>query len=132
MSEPRTVNNSTIPRRERLRRGPGPARGSKRLRRRRTEWDGIRAREVKPQFKAMGVTRCEGRLNEYCTPDNNLGFAHTLKTRHQETDADRRNVALLCNNCHDKLELMGEARMRRQIEKIIERRAYRLARQEAA
>jgi hypothetical protein len=145
---PRFVSNSRIERHSRLERGPWESRREKqmengRLRKRKSkkvsekkmtpdEWDEIRTKELKRQFAADGNTRCEGQLDEYCTPDDYLTFAHTLKRRHIHTEADKRNCALLCRTCHLKLELMGEARMKRQIEKIIERRVFRLAEAEAA
>lgn len=62
-------------------------------------WNRIR-KQLKKDFKEMGITTCELRL-EGCTNDNFLGFAHTKKRRDV---TDLRRVVLACNNCHDKVE----------------------------
>lgn len=99
------------------------SRGSKRLGpgKRTREREKVR-RQLKCKFVGMGVTTCELRLPG-CMVDDGLGFAHALKRRHITTDEDMRRVALLCNSCHDVLELQGEAKMSRIIDSIISRRA---------
>ena len=85
--------------------------------RRTREWEKVR-RQLKCKFVGMGVTTCELQLPG-CMFDNGLGFAHALKRRHITTDEDMRRVALLCNNCHNAIELQGEAKMSRVIDSII-------------
>lgn len=86
--------------------------GSKRMKRGRLrplgkkgqEWKAKRE-ELKPLFEAAGITRCERErepLSPACTPDNNLGFAHTLKRPDIGTGSGNLGrAALLCNFCHD-------------------------------
>lgn len=76
------------------------------------EWDRVRL-ELKQKFDRLGVRHCEGNFRK-CTPTMFLGFAHVLKRRHlgkwesAERSYNIRDVALLCNTCHDSLERMGE------------------------
>ncbi|HLL74858.1 MAG TPA: hypothetical protein VK421_06300 [Pyrinomonadaceae bacterium] len=93
-------------------RGAGPNKVGKRTR----LWQRVR-RGLKAAFAAMGITRCE-----VCGTDENLGFAHAKKRRHLESEADWREVALLCNRDHDALELLGEEKMMSAIRAIIQRR----------
>lgn len=62
------------------------------------EWERVR-RDLKREFEAAGITRCES-----CGRYYNLGFAHRLKRRYIDNEAELRCVALLCNTCHDKTE----------------------------
>lgn len=84
------------------------------------EWARVR-RSLKCEFVGLGVTTCELRLPG-CMVDNGLGFAHALKRRHITTPEDMRRVALLCNFCHQIVELQGEAKMSRIIDSIIRHR----------
>jgi hypothetical protein len=93
-------------------------------------WINVR-RSLKKEFEAAGITTCEAGFDG-CQVDNELGFAHSHKRRNITDDTLMREVALLCNRCHFKLEIMGEAKMCIEIRKIIERRAYRLFYQEDA
>lgn len=93
----------------------------RRLGRKGLEWVRVR-RQLKCEFRGLGITTCELGLPG-CMVDNGLGFAHALKRRHVATLADLRRVALLCNNCHDTLELNGEAKMCRIIDSLIAKRA---------
>ena len=85
------------------------------------EWDNVRA-ELKIEFEARDITRCELRLPG-CWRDNALGFAHTKKRRNLEGD-DIRRVVLACNPCHDRVEFLGESRMQVILERIINRREF--------
>ena len=89
----------------------------KRAGRKARRWAKVR-RELKAEFEARGITRCE-----VCGADDRLGFAHSRKRRNITTDEEMREVALLCNTHHDELELQGEEKMRPQIQAIIRRRA---------
>lgn len=84
-------------------------------------WESVR-RRLKCEFVGRGITTCELRLPG-CMVDNGLGFAHRLKRRHIATVEELRRVALLCNNCHDVLELNGEAKMSKVIDSLIAKRA---------
>jgi hypothetical protein len=92
-------------------------------------WERTRA-GLKKEFAARNIVTCEARF-EGCTVDDQLSFAHSHKRRHITDETLMLEVALLCWNCHLRLEVMGEAKMCIEIRKIIERRAYRLA-EEAA
>lgn len=76
------------------------------------EWNKVRA-GLKVEFEKLGVTYCEANFRQ-CTVSMFLGFAHVLKRRHlgkwdsPERAYNIREVALLCNSCHDTLERMGE------------------------
>lgn len=95
----------------------------RRVGRRTRKWERVR-RQLKCEFTARGITTCELRLPG-CTYDDQLGFAHRLKRRHITTDEELRRVALLCSNCHQTLELNGEAKMCRVIDSLIARRKSR-------
>lgn len=80
-------------------------------------WAKARA-ELKKEFMAMGVTRCE-LMREGCTGDYGMGFAHTRKRRNV---IDLKRVVLACNSCHDKVEILPELVMEEQLEVIINNR----------
>lgn len=82
-------------------------------------WDAERAK-LKVRFAAVGITECELRLAG-CWKTNTLGFAHSKKRRHIQGD-EIREVALLCNSCHDVVERLAEAEMTEAIRKIISSR----------
>ena len=73
-------------------------------------WAKARA-ELKKEFMAMGVTRCE-LMREGCTGDYGMGFAHTRKRRNV---TDLKRVVLACNSCHDKVEILPEVVMEEQL-----------------
>ena len=83
-------------------------------------WDADRAK-LKARFKDAGITICELRTDA-CTCDNYLGFAHSKKRRNVVTDQDREEVILVCNNCHDCIEALGETRMRARVLATIDAR----------
>lgn len=80
---------------------------------RNSKWNHIR-RQLKQEFEAMGVTRCE-----VCQGTFALSFAHTRKRRNQHSIADLREVALLCQTHHHEYEMLGEERMHQAITAII-------------
>lgn len=90
------------------------------------EWIKVR-KELKVLFERRGITYCEAHFRT-CTVNAFLGFAHILKRRHlgrwesTERAYNIRQVALLCNNCHDALELRGELVGGREISRIIDGR----------
>lgn len=75
-------------------------RGTKRLGpgKKTNEWATVR-RELKVEFERLGVTRCQ-----ICLADNALGFAHCRKRR-ELLEGEIYHCALLCNRCHDELEI---------------------------
>lgn len=81
-------------------------------------WAAERAR-LKPRFAAARITSCEFAY-EGCWRDDALGFAHDAKRRKQP---DLSVVALACNSCHDKLELMGPEQMFAEVHRVIDARA---------
>ena len=81
-------------------------------------WSAERA-SLKLRFARIGITTCEAK-DDGCWRDNGLGFAHTKKRRNV-TDLSR--VALLCNYCHDAVEILPESEMEARIETIISARA---------
>lgn len=81
-------------------------------------------RELKVQFEAWGITRCE-LMFFGCRGSQELGFAHALKrSQHPEmykTDELKR-VCLACLNCHNKIERMPPERMEQIVARVIELR----------
>ena len=77
------------------------------------KWNSVRA-ELKGKFESMGVTRCE-----LCYGTFGLSFAHSKKRRFIQTEEDWREVALLCQPCHEKIEFSGHEEMYNAITKII-------------
>jgi len=83
------------------------------------EWQQARE-ELKQEFGAVRITRCEFNF-EGCWRDNALGFAH-IKKRRNLLPNELKKVALACNPCHDKLELMPEPLMTVTVLDAIKRR----------
>jgi hypothetical protein len=83
-------------------------------------WERTR-RGLKKEFERAGLTSCEARFDG-CRVDDELGFAHTSKRRHITNEAEMREVAILCNRCHDRAEMQGEAKMQVIIRDIIAKR----------
>jgi hypothetical protein len=87
------------------------------------EWAKV-SKELKAEFDQLGIRYCEAKFRN-CT-SHPQGFAHTLKRRHlgqwgsEERANNIREVVLLCNNCHDVLELMGEAVMYAELTRLIQ------------
>lgn len=93
------------------------------IKKKKTEWDSVRAK-LKVRFEKAGITRCEK-----CRADNFLGFAHAVKRRFLSRYAEIgspehiETVALLCNPCHDIIELrMSHEEMKAEIMRIISAR----------
>lgn len=88
-------------------------------------------REKKREHLRLGLTSCELRISELCTPFENLAFAHDRKRRHMgkwgtiERAENLRESALSCNFCHDEAELKGESKMQPIINRVIADRANR-------
>jgi hypothetical protein len=99
-----------------LRRSPFNPKKGKKVR----WWERTRA-GLKKEFERAGLTSCEARFDG-CRVDDELGFAHSHKKRHITDDTLMREVALLCNRCHDAVELQGEAKMSVIIRDIIAKR----------
>jgi len=83
------------------------------------EWQHMRE-QLKPRFEAVHITRCEFNF-QGCWKDNALGFAH-IKKRRNLAPNELSVVALACNPCHDKLELMPEPLMTVTVMGAIKRR----------
>lgn len=77
--------------------------------------------KLKRAFERDGITRCER-----CGSDYFLTPAHSLKRRHITNETQMDEVALLCQPCHETLELSGEAKMYPAICDIIANRPNRL------
>lgn len=88
-----------------LKRSPLKRRGRKTR-----EWESARAK-LKPLFFRYGVTTCQLRL-QWCRVDDELGFAH-LRKRNRLRPDEFMVVALLCNRCHDQIEVLPHADMYR-------------------
>lgn len=125
-------SNSRIGRNVALRRGPFQSRRTKPMRR---NYGGLKRvgnnsgshdwrnvwRKLKPKFAAAGIDCCEECGSRYfLTP------AHSLKRRHITNEFELNEVAILCQPCHEKYELMGEERMCVEIRRIIANRGDRL------
>lgn len=82
-------------------------------------WIDIR-KDIKKRFGWAGITVCEFRF-EGCWFNEALGFAHCRKRR-KLTDEEMYHVALACNPCHDKLELMSPEEMHDAVHEKITRR----------
>jgi hypothetical protein len=76
---------------------------------------------LKADFLAAGITTCELRVSQYCTPDSNLGFAHARKRSRLSKYAEPGQpdhigtVILACNFCHDRIEIGVSHAMMEQI-----------------
>lgn len=87
----------------------------KRRGRKTLEWERVR-RDLKREFSAAGITRCES-----CGSSFGLTFAHRLKRRFITTPEELRCAALLCHTCHEGVENTKHEQMFRMVTKIIER-----------
>jgi hypothetical protein len=83
------------------------------------KWDKVRA-ELKKEFERLGVTCCE-----MCGGNFALSFAHSLKRRFITTDEQLREVALLCQACHTRVEHSGHENMYDAITRVILNRKLR-------
>lgn len=91
----------------------------KRLGKRGLAWEKCR-RELKVKFQRAGITSCEAR-GFGCWRDSGLGFAHKKKRRNLGP-GELSEVALLCNICHDRIELLPEQEMTAIVTQIIDSR----------
>jgi hypothetical protein len=85
-------------------------------------WAKVR-REIKPEHERIGNVTCELRLVG-CWINNALTWAHPKKRRHT-THKELPVVILACAPCHDKIEVLGEPKMRRIVNRIIRERGER-------
>ncbi|MBS4027212.1 MAG: hypothetical protein KGZ58_01135 [Ignavibacteriales bacterium] len=81
-----------------------------------TQWERIR-RRLKIEFLAKGIVVCET-----CGGDFYLTFAHRFKRRFITDETELKQVALLCLNCHDRVERLPHIEMYDRITTIIENR----------
>jgi hypothetical protein len=91
------------------------------------EWAEYRG-ELKDEFDRRDIRYCEARYRN-CWVSDGLGFAHVLRRRNfgaygsEERELNIKNVALLCNICHDTLDVtFGEETGGQEIERIIRAR----------
>lgn len=91
----------------------------KRLGKKGLAWEKVR-RELKVRFERAGITSCEAR-GYGCWNDSGLGFAHKKKRRNLGP-GELSEVALLCNICHDRIELLPEIEMAAIVTQIIDSR----------
>ena len=76
-----------------------------------------KAREwLKREFNKVGIRTCQLRLAG-CWFDTALGFAHPAKRRNLQ-DGELYIAALLCNPCHDIIEVGDPQEMRRIVEML--------------
>lgn len=66
--------------------------------------------------------RCEIRISSYCTGTSRLSWAHSKKSRFLLTDKDWQEAARCCLPCHDKIEVMSHADMKRIVLEAINKR----------
>jgi len=85
----------------------------RRIGKRGREWQAV-WRRVKPELEHAGVTRCEFGF-EGCTHGLFLTPAHSLKRRNCVTEELLAEVAIACQSCHEKLELMLESEMAKHV-----------------
>lgn len=84
-------------------------------------WDAARAK-LKTAFKRAGITTCE-LAHPGCWRDNALGFAHSRKRRNIPPGSPLLfEVALACNACHDRIEILPEEEMREVVRGVIKAR----------
>lgn len=91
--------------------------------RRTQEWNRGRDR-IKQLFLKRGITHCE--VCGASWENAELGFAHSKKRRHIDTDnGELFEVALLCNYpCHREIEELPEWEMTERIRAIIKQRGW--------
>jgi len=92
----------------------------KRAGKRTQEWERIR-RKLKVRFEKAGITKCEFHFQPHCWWDLALGFAHTDKRRFLK-GKELEVVALVCQPCHEILELFPREQMKIEIESVIRNR----------
>jgi hypothetical protein len=80
------------------------------------EWDNARA-SIKKELSAKGITFCE-----MCGSTFGLTMAHRLKRRFITDKAELRKIALLCLECHDRIERLPHSEMFNVVTTIIENR----------
>lgn len=88
----------------------------KRLGKKGLAWEKIR-RDLKARFQRAGITTCELQWPA-CWNDNGLGFAHAKKRRNLKA-GELSVVALLCNGCHEAIEILPEHEMERLVMAVI-------------
>jgi hypothetical protein len=71
-------------------------------------------RELKKIFENLGISWCEE-----CGSTFHLTYAHSMKRRFIQTDQQMKEVALLCLNCHDRIEHLPHSEMYQKITEII-------------
>lgn len=79
-------------------------------------WPKLR-RKLKVVFEEAGIVRCEA-----CGSNFALSFAHAEKRRFIVTPQQQQEVALLCQEDHDKVETMHHALMAASVRRIISNR----------
>lgn len=80
-----------------------------------------RAKENRKLGK-LGIQHCEIRMPGICAGRRFLSWAHSQKARYLLTDKDWQEAARCCIPCHDTIEKMSHAEMKRIIREAIARR----------
>lgn len=100
--------------------------GMRQLGKRGLEWAKIRI-ELKEEFRAMGIERCE-----VCGSSFNISWGHAVKRRYLRKDAPIghpehiKTVVLLCvSPCHESIEKLPHDQMRNRVMQIISERQYK-------
>lgn len=75
--------------------------------------------QLKKQFEALGLTRCE-----ICRSAFGLSFAHSRKRRNITTVDLLEEVILACASCHHEIEMLGEERMCLRVIEVIKNRCH--------
>lgn len=91
----------------------------KRAGKRTLAWENVRAK-LKVKMLTLGITTCELQFTG-CWRDNALGFAHAKKRRNLKPH-ELSEAILVCNPCHDQIELLPEQEMTRVVRDTIRKR----------
>jgi hypothetical protein len=81
-------------------------------------WDIV----IYAELRLLEINSCEGHLIPQCLNNFALGLAHSRKRRDIKNDTEFREVALLCQKCHEFLEYGDKGVMEKTIKEIIKNR----------
>lgn len=84
-------------------------------------WEKVR-KELYEYLNSMNISTCEARFDG-CLGTFALGLAHSMKRSKIKTQEDLKEAALLCSECHFKIEYSAPDEMKRIVKEIIENRA---------
>lgn len=86
------------------------------------QWITVRAR-LKRRFDAASITTCELGYPG-CWKDESLGFAHGRKRRQLKDNEIETLTILVCNPCHDKIEVLSAPAMLAIVQSVIAERGW--------